>query len=149
MKAENLFQKVDRERIKQAVFNAEKLTSGEIRVFLEDDCKIDVLDHAAYIFAELNMVNTEVRNGVLIYLAVNDRKFCILGDAGIHQIVGNNFWDEISAEMGIFFRENLFVEGIEYAVGKVGEQLSSHFPRLAGDMNELPNDIHFGKGEEN
>lgn len=147
MKAEELFQESDRTRIHRAVHNAELLTSGEIRVFMEDKCKNDVLDRAAFIFAQLEMHETDLRNGVLIYLAVEDRKFCIIGDAGIHQIVGNNFWEEITGQMGVYFRENHFVDGIEYAVRKVGEQLSVHFPRNKNDINELPNDIVFGGGE--
>lgn len=147
MKAEELFQEADRARIHQAVHSAELLTSGEIRVFMEDECKNEVLDRAAFIFAQLEMHETDLRNGVLIYLAVDDRKFCIIGDAGIHHIVGNNFWEEITGQMGVYFRENLFVDGIEYAVRKVGEQLSAHFPRNKSDINELPNDIVFG-GEE-
>lgn len=147
MKAEELFQEADRARIHQAVHSAELLTSGEIRVFMEDECKNEVLDRAAFIFAQLEMHETDLRNGVLIYLAVDDRKFCIIGDAGIHHIVGNNFWEEITGQMGVYFRENLFVDGIEYAVRKVGEQLSAHFPRNKNDINELPNDIVFG-GEE-
>lgn len=147
MKAEELFQEADRARIHQAVHNAELLTSGEIRVFMEDECRNDVLDRAAFIFAQLEMHETDLRNGVLIYLAVDDRKFCIIGDAGIHHIVGNNFWQEITGKMGVYFKENLFVDGIEYAVRKVGEQLSTHFPRHKDDINELPNDIIFGGGE--
>ena len=147
MKVESLFQEADRIRIREAVTNAELETSGEIRVFMEDECKDNVLDRAAFIFAQLEMNATELRSGVLIYLAVDDRKFCIIGDAGIHQKVGNNFWEEITTEMGVFFKSNLFVDGIEYAVRKVGEQLSSHFPFHKDDVNELPNDIVFGGGE--
>jgi uncharacterized membrane protein len=147
MKAQELFQEADRKRIQQAVHNAELVTSGEIRVFMEDECKNDVLDRAAFIFAQLEMHDTDLRNGVLIYLAVEDRKFCIIGDAGIHGIVGNNFWEEITGRMGVYFRENHFADGIEYAVGKVGEQLSAHFPRSKDDINELPDDIVFGGGK--
>ena len=107
MKAESLFQEADRIRIREAVTNAELETSGEIRVFMEDECKDNVLDRAAFIFAQLEMNATELRSGVLIYLAVDDRKFCIIGDAGIHQKVGNNFWEEITTEMGVFFKSNL------------------------------------------
>ena len=146
MKAEELFQEADRARIHQAVHAAELVTSGEIRVFMEDECKNNVLDRAAFIFAQLEMHETDLRNGVLIYLAVDDRKFCIIGDAGIHKIVGNNFWEEITGQMGIYFKENHFVDGIEYAVRKVGEQLSAHFPHDKDDINELPNDIVFGGG---
>lgn len=147
MKAEELFQESDRKRIHEAVHNAELVTSGEIRVFMEDECKNDVLDRAAFVFAQLEMHETDLRNGVLIYLAVEDRKFCIIGDAGIHKIVGNNFWEKITGQMGVYFKENHFVDGIEYAVSKVGEQLSAHFPRHRDDINELPNDIIFGGGE--
>lgn len=147
MKATELFQEADRTRVRDAVARAELVTSGEIRVFMEDDCKGEVLDRAAFIFAQLEMNATELRNGVLIYLGVNDRKFCIIGDAGIHQVVGDNFWNEISTKMGIYFKENRFVEGLEYAIENVGKKLGASFPRQKNDVNELPNDIVFGGGK--
>ena len=146
MKALERFSPEDRERIKQAIGKAEMQTSGEIRVYIDDECKEDVMDQAAFVFAELNMHRTELRNGVLIYLAVEDHKFAIIGDAGIHAKVGDQFWNKIKAEMILRFREGKVTEALEVAILEAGEQLKHFFPRSSDDKNELPDDMVFGKG---
>lgn len=147
MKAPELFSDEDRILIKAMIGEAEKMTSGEIRVYIDDDCKEDVMDKAAFVFAELNMHQTEQRNGVLIYLAVNDRKFAIIGDAGIHSKVGNDFWNRIKAEMGTMLSENRYRDALVYGIREAGEQLQHYFPYQRNDKNELPDDIVFGKGD--
>src|SRR5690349_14000159 len=97
--SKKLFTKERREDIVAAIAEAEKQTSGEIRLFIEDNCKEDVLDRAAFIFKELKMHETHLRNGVLFYLAMNSQKFAILGDTGIHSKVHKDFWHEIKYEM--------------------------------------------------
>ena len=146
MKALELFSPEDRERIKLAIGKAEMQTSGEIRVYIDDECKEDVMDQAAFVFAELNMHRTELRNGVLIYLAVEDHKFAIIGDAGIHAKVGDQFWNKIKAEMILRFKEGKVTEALEVAILEAGEQLQHFFPRSGDDKNELPDDMVFGKG---
>lgn len=146
MKALELFSPEDRERVKLAIGKAEMQTSGEIRVYIDDECKEDVMDQAAFVFAELNMHRTELRNGVLIYLAVEDHKFAIIGDAGIHAKVGDQFWNKIKAEMLQRFREGKVTEALEVAILEAGEQLKQFFPRSSDDKNELPDDMVFGKG---
>ena len=132
--------------IKQAVVDAEKQTSGEIRVHIENHCRGDVLDRATHVFSKLEMHKTELRNGVLFYLAVKDHKFAILGDAGINQKVSDNFWDQIKEDMASRFKERKFAEGLEHGIQAAGEQLKSHFPyQQDTDINELPDDISFGK----
>lgn len=130
--------------IKNAIAEAELNTSGEIRVHIEGRCKTDLLDRAAYIFETLGMHKTEKRNGVLFYLAVNDRKYAILGDAGINKVTPENFWDNIKDKMHSYFKEDKFAEGLAEGIKMAGNQLKSHFPYQENDVNELPDDISFG-----
>ena len=145
MRAKDFFSQEQREDIRQAILNAELDTSGEIRVHIETNCKGEVLDRAAYLFKKLNMHDTELRNGVLFYLAVNNRKFAVLGDKGINAVVPDDFWDDIKMILLNQFRENHFTEGLVEGIGKVGEKLKKHFPHQSDDINELPDDISFGE----
>jgi uncharacterized membrane protein len=141
--AKNFFTKEQQEYIRQAIMNAELDTSGEIRVHIENTCKDDVMDRALLIFKKLGMEKTESRNGVLIYLAVKNRKFAIIGDEGIHAVVTDNFWENIKHKMLNHFRENKFTEGLEEAITETGKQLKKYFPHQANVVNELPDDISF------
>jgi uncharacterized membrane protein len=143
--ARDFFRHEEQEEIKQAILDAEMETSGEIRIHIENSCKGDVLDRAAFIFKKLKMHKTFMRNGVLIYLAIDQRKFAIIGDKGIHRAVPENFWDDIKEGMVRFFRQNDFTGGLCYAIKASGEQLRKYFPRKSDDINELPDDISFGK----
>lgn len=143
--ASDFFNQEEKEDIKQAVMNAELDTSGEIRVHVENNCPGDVLDRAAYIFNKLGMKQTDERNGVLIYLSINHRKFAIIGDAGINAKVPENFWDHIKDEMLVNFRESKFAKGLITAINKSGEQLKQFFPHQKNDINELSDEISFGK----
>jgi len=134
----------DKKRIVDAIKEAELNTSGEIRVHIESHCKSNVLDRAAYIFEKLKMHKTALRNGVLFYLAYKDRKFAILGDAGINAKVPDNFWDEIKDKMAEKFKEGKFAEGLAKGIIESGNQLKKHFPHKADDVNELSDDISFG-----
>lgn len=146
MSAPDQFDDAARMRIRKAVSEAELLTSGEIRVYIEDESRGDVLDRAVFVFEQLGMHKTALRNGVLIYLAVQDHRFAIIGDAGIHEKVGHDFWDTVKEEMGNHFRSGRFAEGIVLGVTRAGEKLQHFFPRKKGDVNELPDDMIFGKG---
>jgi uncharacterized membrane protein len=145
MSVENFFSSEEKKRITDAIAEAEKNTSGEIRLHAEGHCKIDVLDRAAYVFKKLDMHQTEKRNGVLFYLAVHDRKFAIIGDAGINGVVPTNFWDEIKETMLGFFKEGKFTDGLVNGILMAGEQLKANFPYNKGDVNELSNEISFDK----
>jgi uncharacterized membrane protein len=145
MSAQNFFSEEQKRQITDAIAEAEQNTSGEIRLHVEGSCKIDVLDRAAYIFEQLEMHKTAQRNGVLFYLAVNDRKFAILGDSGINQLVPENFWDHIKETMLVFFRDGKFAEGVSTGILMAGEQLKTHFPYQSNDVNELSDEISFGK----
>jgi uncharacterized membrane protein len=131
-------------QISNAIRVAETNTSGEIRVHIEKHCKTDVLDRAAYIFDKLEMQKTKLRNGVLFYLAVEDKKFAILGDGGINEKVPENFWEEIKDEAIEKFKEGRFADGLADGIVKAGEQLKAHFPYQDDDVNELSDEISFG-----
>lgn len=144
MQPAEFFSNEEKERITAAIREAEGKTSGEIRVHIERRCKDEVLDRAAYLFGKLGMHKTEKRNGVLFYLAVDDHKFAILGDAGINAVTPDDFWDDIKEKMLSEFREERFCTGLETGIRMAGQQLKDHFPWQEDDKNELPNDISFG-----
>jgi uncharacterized membrane protein len=137
--------KGDRKRLMEAIRQAEKNTSGEIRVHLENKCPEELMDRAAFIFEELKMHKTKLRNGVLFYLAIEDHLFAILGDAGINQKVPEGFWDEIKSEMLILLKKNDPVGALEKGILMAGEQLKAHFPYQSDDVNELSDEISIGK----
>lgn len=135
-------QKVD---ILTAIREAELNTSGEIRVHIENELKGDVLDRASYIFQKLNIHKTKARNGVLFYLAIKSKKFAILGDVGINEKVSENFWENIKETMSENFKNENFTEGLSRGIILTGEQLKKHFPYMSDDVNELSDEISFGK----
>lgn len=137
----HFFNEDQKNLISSAIKNAELQTSGEIRVHLEATCGGNVLDRASQVFSSLQMQKTQLRNGVLFYLAYEDRKFAILGDAGINAIVPDNFWDDIKIRMQQRFRSGHFVEGLCEGVGLAGKQMQSAFPRAEDDENELSDHI--------
>jgi uncharacterized membrane protein len=143
--AVDFFSELEKDDLKQAILNAELDTSGEIRLHVENNCPGEVLDRTAYIFDKLGMKNTDQRNGVLIYLSINHRKFAIIGDSGINAKVPENFWDSIKDNMLIKFRNAEFVQGLIDAITQTGEQLKKFFPHQSDDVDELSNDISFGK----
>ena len=144
MKPSDFLSKDDKTLITNAIKSAEHNTSGEIRVHIENKCKTDVLDRAAYLFGKLAMHKTEKRNGVLFYLAVNNKKFAILGDAGINKVTAENFWENIKETMLSYFKDEEFAKGLEKGIKMAGEQLKDHFPYRSDDINELPDEISFG-----
>lgn len=145
MIAANFFSKEEKEKIREAVKTAETNTSGEIRVHIDNRCKEDVLDRAAWWFGKLEMQKTEKRNGVLFYLAVKDHKFAILGDAGINAVTPDDFWDQIKEKMLEHFKAGEFTEGLSSGILLAGEALQAHFPYQDDDVNELSDEISFGK----
>lgn len=145
MKASSFFLKEQQAQILSSVREAEKETSGEIRVHIENSLKGDVLDRAAWLFKKLGMDKTDERNGVLFYLAVSDRKYAIVGDAGINAKVPAGFWDEISELLKKNFREGKFTEGLSEGIIMAGQQLKTHFPHRKDDVNELSDEISFDK----
>lgn len=144
MNIEKYFTPENKLQIANAIWVAEMNTSGEIRLHIEKYCKGDVLDQATYVFEKLEMHKTQLRNGVLFYLAVEDHKFAILGDAGINQKVPDDFWEKTKELVLSKFKEGNITEGLTSGILMAGEQLKEHFPYLAEDKNELSNDISFG-----
>ena len=144
MNAVNFFSREEKELIKSAVQEAELNTSGEIRVHLDNRCREDVMDRAAWWFGRLNMHKTELRNGVLFYLAVRDHQFAILGDAGINAVAPEDFWDRIREHMAEQFSQGNFAEGLREGILMAGEALKEHFPHRSDDVNELSDEISFG-----
>lgn len=143
--AQHFFTQEQKEAIVKAIKEAEQNTSGEIQVHIESHCKKAVMDRAAEVFATLHMHHTKLRNGVLFYLAVEDHKFAILGDAGINAVVPPNFWEHIKEGMQEEFKQGKFTEGLCHGIEKAGKHLKSHFPFKKGDINELSDEISFGK----
>ena len=141
----DIFSTEEQDRIVQAISVAEAKTSGEIRLVIDKKLVADsALDAAVFYFEELEMHKTGLRNGVLIYLAVEDHAFAIIGDRGLDTKVEANFWDETKELMVSFFRRDGIVEGIIAGIHDVGEQLQKYYPRGIDDVNELPDDIYFG-----
>lgn len=138
------FSSVEKDRILTEIEKAERLTSGEIRVHVESRAGKDSLARAKEVFEQLGMTKTQERNGVLIYLAVKDRKFAIIGDQGIDRVVPSNFWAETRDRMNALFKEKKFAEGVCLGIALSGEHLATFFPCRPGDVNELTNEISEG-----
>jgi len=133
--------KKDEKEIVAAIGKAEKNTSGEVRVHIEAHTDEDHFEHALKVFQQLEMHKTELRNGVLIYIAVNDHQFVILGDEGINKAVPDDFWESTKDIMQKHFRKGHFKTGIIEGVLKAGLELKAHFPYQEDDQDELSNEI--------
>ncbi|GGB01740.1 TPM domain-containing protein [Puia dinghuensis] len=146
-KKKALFNEEQQHRIVTAIKAAEKRTSGEIRVFVESRCRyVDPLDRAAEVFRALQMEKTAARNGVLVYVALKSRQLAVAGDRGIHEKVGQAFWDQQVKNMLAHFYKADYAEGIARVVEEIGHALEQHFPYDGDtDVNELPDDIVFGR----
>ena len=141
------FTAAEQQKVVQAIASAEKQSSGEIRVYVENHCRfVDPLDRAAEVFFALKMEQTEARNAVLIYVAIKDRQLAVYGDKGIHEKVGDSFWNErVKIILSHFSKEN-YAEGLARMVTEIGEALRQHFPYDGKtDQNELSDDIVFGR----
>jgi uncharacterized membrane protein len=141
------FSKSDNELIVQAIRDAEKETSGEIRVFVESKCHYaDSLHRAKKIFFHLKMEKTQHRNGVLFYIAIKDRQLAIYADTAIHNAIGEQYWKDVVNHILEFFNKENYALGIKECVLKIGDALRSHFPYdAATDKNDLPDEIVFGR----
>jgi uncharacterized membrane protein len=137
---------IDVDRIKKAIQEAEHETSGEVRVSVAPYFWGPVRRVAERAFERLGMHKTQHRNGILFFVVPSRKRFVVLGDKGIHDHVGQDFWDSIAALLAEHFRKGEFTEGLVRAIGLAGEKLAAHFPYdPATDVNELPDDIDFGK----
>ena len=143
-KVEDFLTSEEEKEIVAAIGEAEKSTSGEIRVHIEKENTIAPIDRAVEVFHRLEMENTKERNGVIIYVAVKSKHFAIYGDKGIHDIVGDDFWDTTKDVMASHFKNGNFKQGLIDGIVKAGEQLKAHFPHHDDDTNELSNEISKG-----
>ena len=145
-KKKSFFSPEENERIVQSIREAEIQTSGEVRLFVESRCKyVDPLDRAQEIFQNLKMSETEFRNGVLFYVATEDRQLAIFADKGIHEATGNEYWKNVVGEILSVFSKKDIVAGISATILSIGEALKNHFPYdKEVDKNELPDEIIFG-----
>ena len=140
-KVEDFLTESDEQAVVEAIRLAEMATSGEIRVHIEKTTSIAAFDRALEVFHLLKMDETELKNGVLIYLAVKDKTFVICGDKGINDVVPSDFWDCTRDVMVKNFKEGNYKQGLVEGIQRAGEQLQKYFPYQEGDKNELSNEI--------
>ncbi len=146
MSRRGLRRKVDEAKVKAAIAAAERRTSGEIRVSVAPFFWGSVRPVAERAFARLGMAATRDRNGILFFIVPARRRFIVLGDEGIHALVGQEFWDRLAAVMSGDFRKGDFTAGLVRGIDEAGERLAVHFPYdPATDRNELPDDIDYGR----
>ncbi len=148
--ARNFFSESDQQLLIKAISDAEEKTSGEIRLHLENVCFGSEVKSAQKVFRKLKMHQTNERNGVLIYIATLSHKIAVIGDEGIHQKLGQEFWEKIVQDLITKFKANKpaspvgrKAEALAECIVECGEQLGKYFPRKADDKNELTNNISF------
>ncbi len=146
-KQKEFFSAEEKKSIVDAIRLAEQRTSGEVRIFVESKCRfVDAIDRAKEIFFELGMDKTEERNGTVVYVAVKDKQAAVFGDEGIHQKVGQKYWEEEVNKMMVSFQQAHLADGIAQCIADIGQALHQHFPYDRDtDKNELPDEIIFGK----
>lgn len=128
----------------QAIQKAEKNTSGEIRVHIEDQTEKPTLERAATVFLYLKMDQTQQRNGILLYVGVSSKQFAILGDEGINKVIPKAYWEEEKQAVLKFFFQEKYQEGLVKAIENIGKKLKDYFPYQKGDVNELSDEISKG-----
>lgn len=133
---------LDQQQIVEAIAAAEQETSGEIRVHIQPQSRGEIRNVAERTFERLGMTKTALRNGVLLFIACEEQRFTILGDGGLNEKVPAGFWDDIAAKLTVRFQQGEFTDGIVEAIRSAGTQLRAYFPRAAGDVDELANDIN-------
>jgi len=143
-KVEAFLSKEEEEEIISAIKIAEKNTSGEIRIHIEASSKKEHYERALNVFELLEMHNTKDANAVLIYVAVDDKKFVICGDTGINNVVPKDFWNTTKDAIQNHFKIGNFKQGIVDGILKAGEELQAHFPYQIDDEDELSNEISKG-----
>ncbi len=141
MRTREFLEQVNHNELVKAIAEAEKKTSGELRVFISHKPVKAPLAAAQAHFRSLGMNKTRVRNGVLIFVAPRTRKFAIIGDTAVHARCGDVFWRELADEMTRHFKDSHFQHGILHAIRKAGDLLAEHFPRRPDDKNELPDEL--------
>lgn len=146
--SKDFLSKEDEQYVIASIKDAELATSGEVRVHIEKKCSIDPIERAKQVFAKLKMHRTQLRNGVILYIATEDHKIVIWGDEGIHKKVGQDFWDDELEMIVQSFKEGNYGKGIGKAISDIGQKLKEHFPYQDDDVNELLDDISYGDDHE-
>lgn len=144
MKVAEFLSPEQEKQVVEAIKIAEKETSGEIRVHLESKSRKELPVRVQEVFKQLKMHKTALRNGVLFYVATEDKTFAVFGDNGINEKVGENFWNEAKDLMLKHFKNNDFGTGLAEAIILAGQQLKTHFPYQKDDVNELSDEISKG-----
>jgi uncharacterized membrane protein len=140
------FSPQEQQLIALAIQEAERSTSGEVRVYVESRCAyMDALDRAVELFAQMGMQATEERNAVLVYVAVKDHQLAVFGDEGIHRKVGPDYWNTEVIKMLRDFNRDNYALGIAGCVEDIGQALQQYFPFTDKDKNELSDEIEFGR----
>ncbi|HKK77144.1 MAG TPA: TPM domain-containing protein [Saprospiraceae bacterium] len=141
------FNEKEEAAIIKSIQEAEQNTSGEIRVHLHEAIDKSLMQDAKMAFRKMGMQKTRARNGVLVFLVPAEKKFAILGDKGINEVVPDDFWEEVKDKMQHFFRRGLFADGVCAGIEQVGAQLGVYFPYQNNDKNELSNEISYQEEE--
>jgi uncharacterized membrane protein len=142
MRTKDFLDKLDHDRIVGAIKAAEAKTSGQVRVYVQrGELEGDALDYAQKRFQKLGMQATDERNAILIFVAPRARKFAVIGDEGVHQKCGDEFWRQLVEKMGAHFRDENFTNALVEAIQEAGELLARHFPKKGSAPNELPDEI--------
>jgi uncharacterized membrane protein len=143
MRTKEFLSQLDHPRIVAAIAAAEAKTSGEIRVYIQrGELNGEALALAQEKFLEFGMDKTAQRNAVLILVAPRAQKFAVIGDEGVHQKCGAEFWDRLVADMRGHFQRAAFTDALVLAIEETGKLLERYFPRsAAADVNELPDDV--------
>ncbi len=146
MKFTNFLTPEDEKEVSLAIAAAERNTSGEIRVHIDKNCKGDPLDRAKSLFQKLDMHQTQFRNGVLIYISIDDHKLAIFGDEGIYSTLDADFWQYEIDILTEHFGKGHYLDGLVEVVSQIGKKLKENFPfEQKGDLNELDNEISYGE----
>ncbi len=138
------FTAVDVDDIRQAIMLAELDTSAEIHVHLEEKCSGNCQSRAAELFKKLGMDQTVEHNGILIYLSVRNKRFCICTDTGISKNVPEDTWLVIKQDFLNHLRNNNYTDGLIEVINRTGMHLKKFFPRRPGDPNQIPDEVTFG-----
>lgn len=145
MASTHFLSKEGEKQVVEAISNAESDTSAEVRVHIEDHCERDTpLKRAEEIFHHLGMAQTKLQNGVLIYIASEDRQAAVFGGKGIHDQVEPNYWEDVLTPILNHFKQGNFAEGITEGIENIGSKLKEHFPHQKDDVNELSDEINYG-----
>ncbi len=141
MTPEEFLNTQEEKQIVDAIRQAEKNTSGEIRVHLEKNNQTPGKERALQVFEELGMHHTAQKNGVLFYVDVDNKIFVVLGDKGINEMVPSDFWESIKEKVIDLFKKEKYAEGLVAGILEVGKKLKKYFPYQTDDINELPDEI--------